>query len=299
MPSVLVFSFAIPLRLISLCIALNILFLPSFTLAGEYSQKRPLKLVYPVVTNNNVSNFNVYFLKQLRSAMDKTGVPYEMDVYTTPMFVESRSHYYLSKNRYNVHWLHTNAERESDLLPIKVPLFKGLIGWRLFLISEGQQRRFTRIREVNQLKKLIAGQGHDWPDTRILKQNGFEVEVSMKWESLFKMLSLHRTDYFPRSIVEIDREKRIFSDLNLEVEQTLALHYPAAYYFFVSKEHPELAEVIYRGLMLSVEDGTFDRHFNEHFGEFIQRANLNGRRVFELKNSDLSFPTDPRFWYRP
>lgn len=299
MPSVLFFSCAIRLRVLSLCIVLTILWLPSFALALEYSTSHPLRLVYPVVKDNHVRDFDAYFLKQLRSALDKTGVPYEMDVYTTPMFVESRSHYYLSKNRYNVHWLNTDAKRESELLPIKVPLFKGLIGWRIFLIAEGDQRRFTRIREVNQLKKLIAGQGHDWPDTRILKQNGFEVEVSMKWESLFKMLSLNRTDYFPRSIVEIGREQRIFADLNLDVEQTIALHYPAAYYFFVSKEHPEIAEIIFRGLMLSIEDGTFDRHFNDHFGGFIQRANLPQRRVFELKNKGMSFPADPRFWYRP
>lgn len=36
--------------------------------------------------------------------------------------------------------------------------------------------------------------------------------------------------------------------LHLAIDQHLALHYPAAFYFFVSRQRPELAEAIRQGL---------------------------------------------------
>lgn len=259
----------------------------------------PLRVTYPHVKDNYSRDFDAYFLKQLRSALDNSGMAYEMEAYETPMFVESRSEHYLRKGRYNIHWMHTNAKREESLIPVRVPLFKGLIGWRVLLIAEGGQSRFDRITTLDQLRQLTAGQGHDWPDTQILEQNGFTLEVSMRWESLFKMLSLNRTDFFPRSIIEVWREQRIFADLNLEVEQNIALQYPTAYYFFVGKEHQQLADAVTRGIERSLKNGTFDRHFYDHFGHFIERAKLDERRVFRLQNTNLHFPDDPQLWYRP
>jgi hypothetical protein len=83
---------------------------------------------------------------------------------------------------------------------------------------------------------------------------------------------------------------------------TLALHYPTAMYFFVSKQRPELAADIRKGLDIALRDGSFEALFLQNFGEVLKRSRLDKRRVFELKNPLLPPETplgDARLWYRP
>ncbi len=42
--------------------------------------------------------------------------------------------------------------------------------------------------------------------------------------------------------------------LHLAIDQHVALHYPAAFYFFVSRQRPELAEAIRQGLEKAIAD---------------------------------------------
>ncbi len=54
----------------------------------------------------------------------------------------------------------------------------------------------------------------------------------------------------PAEVVVIDGELEDASraGLHLAIDQHVALHYPAAFYFFVSRQRPELAEAIRQGL---------------------------------------------------
>ncbi|WAJ71765.1 hypothetical protein [Catenovulum adriaticum] len=61
---------------------------------------------------------------------------------------------------------------EERLTPIRIPILKGLLGHRIFIIREGEQKRFSRINSFNDLLKLKAGQGKLWSDTQILKSSG-------------------------------------------------------------------------------------------------------------------------------
>lgn len=265
--------------------------------ASEAPDRPPMVVYYPQVEDVHVRDFDAYFIKQLTLALDKADVAYRLNPRPTATFVESRSEYHLLNKRYSIHWLNSNAKREANLIPIRIPLFKGLIGWRLLFIKKGQQTRFTPVTSLTQLQSMTPGQGHDWPDTAILRANHFTVETSPKWDALFRMQAVGRMDFLPRSIIEIWREQRIFQHLNIEIEQTLALQYPAAYYFFTSKQNTKLAEVVAMGLMRAIEDGSFDRNFYAHFGEIIDRANLNQRRVIQLHNPLMTFPEDKRLWF--
>ncbi len=256
-------------------------------------------VTYPQVENALTDQLDVYFLSLLELALQKAGVHYQLKPVPLDIIVESRSQYFLKQDRYKIHWLNTNSEREEELIPIKIPLLKGLIGWRLFLIKAGRQPVFSSIDSIAELRKLSAGQGHDWPDTSILEANQFSVETSPERNNLFRMLDISRFDYFPRSVIEIWQEQAVFSDLGIETEQTLALHYPAAYYFFLGKAHRKLASAIESGLSKAVEDGSFDRIFYAYYGSTIARANLHQRRIFELHNPLLVFPSDARLWYSP
>lgn len=269
------------------------------TLRERTHQSEKLLVQYPKIQDQYERDFDQYFLDLLTLALDKSGVSYTLEPLPLPLMVESRSAKFLESNQNMVHWLNASVEREHDLRPIKVPLFKGLIGWRLLFIRKEEQPEFFKIMTKSDLANYVAGQGHDWPDIKILKENNLKVLASSSWQGLFEMLTYKRIDYFPRSVIEIERELRIFSSLDLYVEKSLVLRYPAAYYFFVNTENQSLATAIEAGLKKAIADGEFDTLFNRNFADIIKRAQLDERKIIELKSSG-DFPlNDEPLWYRP
>ena len=202
----------------------------------------------------------------------------------------------------DVVWTMTTAEREKSLLPIRVPLDRGLLGWRLLLVRQDDERRFAAINTPQALRPLRAGQGADWPDTGILKAAGLPVETTLTYGELFTRLAGGRIDYFPRSMLEVWNEAAAHSDDGLVVESHLALHYPAAMYFFIKRSDATFAADLRRGLDMALADGSMQVLFERHYGSAIRRAGLGRRTVIELKNPLLSPETpldDRRLWFRP
>ncbi len=194
----------------------------------------------------------------------------------------------------------TSIERERNFLPIRIPLDKGLIGWRLLLINKAQASKTQALRTLDDLKALTAGQGSDWPDTAIMRANGLNVYGTSNYESLFSMLESDRIDYFPRAVTEIWTELNQYQQ-RLAVEPSVVLRYPTAIYFFVRKGNKQLAADINAGLEKMIADGSFEKLFQEHYGEMIRRSALKERRVLELRNP-LMPTTMPvarkNLWYR-
>ena len=202
----------------------------------------------------------------------------------------------------DVMWTMTSVDREKTLLPIRIPIDRGLLGWRLLLVRSQSLPKFAALTSPGQLKQLRAGQGFDWPDTAILKQAGFEVDESVRYGEIFLKLAGGRIDYFPRSVQEIWSELAQHGDAAFAVEPSMALHYLAAMYFFVNRKNTALAADIERGLERALADGSFEALFQRHFGTALKRAALDKRRVLELANPLLP-PETPltsrQFWYQP
>ena len=199
-------------------------------------------------------------------------------------------------------WTMTSKEREQALLPIRIPIDRGLLGWRLLLVEPSAGARFAHVGSLEQLKALRGGQGADWPDTTILRDAGLVVDESARYGDLFQKLAAGRIDYFPRSVQEIWGELDNHRDQGFVIEPTLALHYPTAMYFFVNKQRTELAADIRKGLDKALRDGSFQALFMQHFGEILKRSKLDRRRVLEMRNPLLPPETplgDARLWYRP
>ena len=177
----------------------------------------------------------------------------------------------------------TSTEREARLLPIRIPIDKGLIGWRLLLVEKARLGQMANLRTLAEFKNFSAGQGSDWPDTAIMRANGLTVYGTSSYESLFNMLESGRIDYFPRSVIEVWAEADLHSRL-LAVEPGIVLRYPTAIYFFVRKEDSALAADVSAGLEKMIADGSFDKVFQEFYGDMIRRAGLRERRAIDLKN---------------
>ncbi|WP_075186449.1 hypothetical protein [Teredinibacter haidensis] len=273
----------------------------SVTACAEGSSP-PSNIIYPESLTLNYQQRDAYFVKLLTLALEKSGASYTLSKKTLPTMSESRSAIYLQQNRYTIHWFMTNNIHETRLIPIRIPLYKGLAGWRLFFIHPESIKTFAGINNVEKLKRYRAVQGTDWPDSPVLKSNGFRLSLSPQWESMIELTHLKRIDYFPRALTEIWQEAELIKSKNLTVEHTLVLQYPAAYYFFVGKQYSEQAKMIEKGLHAAIADGSFNALFLETFGEDIAKSNIGKRRILRINNPLLP-PRTPlntsKLWYTP
>lgn len=232
-----------------------------------------------------------YILAQLQLALDKVNSPLRLTPTPMPMEQE-RALLNLQKGEHlDVVWSMTSEAREQRLLPVRIPLDKGLFGWRIALLPAGQGDRLRQVYRLADLRRFSAGQGHDWPDTHILRSHGLPVQVSASYASLFHMLKAGRFDYFPRALIEIWDELEQPRSQGLEVDRHVLLRYPTALYFFFSPQRPELAETVRLGLERALADGDFDRLFNAHFAAPLARAQLHRRRIIDLHNPLLPAAT--------
>ena len=278
-----------------LCFA--ILFTPAFyALCGEF------EIRYPVPENREDTRYE-YYVELLKIAMEHT-----LDTHgaflLTPVDItvtQGRAASEVAKaGDIDVFWTTTSRRREEEMSPVRVPLLKGLMGYRIGFIQQGDQQRFSDINTINQLQQLSAGQGYDWPDAQILQANQFTVMAAHE-PSLHTMLKIGRFDYFPRGIHELPGEADYHS--YLAVEKTLLFHYPAPMFFFVSQRRPELTERLHAGLLEAIEQGTFDNHFNQRISslDLVERFGVAHRRLIRLRNPLLTEQTqrlvdDKRFW---
>jgi len=270
--------------------------------AQAEAESEPMLVRHPVVGQVASATHSPYFMQVLELALERADVQYEFEGVVLSEFYESRSAFSLGQSIYDVHWMHTNKEREEALIPIRIPLLRGLIGWRLLGMKAGDQARFDGVSELKDLEDFTLVQGHDWPDTDVLSRAGLNVWRAPSKEGMFRMLAAGRVDLFPRAITEIWQEMELFSELDVAVEENLVLVYPSAYYFFVEPGKPELAEAIERGLNKAVEDGSFEKAFLGYFGDVIERSGLSKRRIIRVENAIMpeDTPLDrPELWYQP
>lgn len=204
----------------------------------------------------------------------------------------------------NVLWTMTNREREQSMRAIRVPLLKGLIGYRLLVIRKSDAAKFAKINTKEELLALSAGQGMHWPDTEVLRANQIKVTEAMVKENLYKMLVAKRFDFFPRGATEVKLEADLISSQNLMVEPHLILHYPAALYFFVNKENTELAQRLEKGWAIILKNGEFDKLFlsTERVQSALDFLKDPNRKIIEFENPFLPSDTPlkiSKYWVKP
>lgn len=241
------------------------------------------------ITNKDVKE--AYFIDLLTLALEETkptfghytleSIPLEMG--------QGRSSIMVSHDKYiNLTWRMTSTELEEQLQPIYVPLLRGIMGYRIFIIRQGEQHVFPSTIKRAELQKLHAGQGVEWQDNKILMHNNFTL-VEGAAVNLLAMLKKNRFDYFPRALHEAWAEISTLSN-EYAIEQNLLLKYPAPMYFFVNKKNTRLATRLTIGLNKLVDNGKLPALFANHpvTKNAIQLSNLPNRTIFSLENPFLS-----------
>jgi hypothetical protein len=264
-----------------------------------------VEVIKHVSSNSDHDEQKAYYIVLLQLAIEKAELkfgPAALQALGTSM-VYQRKLKSLNDGELDVMWAMTSEQREQDALAVKIPILKGLIGYRVMVIQDTKQHILTHELSTQQIKNMVALQGSDWTDTDILRANGFRVETTDWHNSLYKGVSKGLYDYLPRSILEPWAEMRRFRFNNLVVENQHLLYYPAALYYFVQKDNQALAQRIEYGLTQALDDGSFDRLFYNYpaHQEALSKGKLNSRVVHTLANPFLpksAALTDKRLWYQ-
>ncbi len=236
----------------------------------------------------------------LTLALEKTGVKYTL-LPSERILLQGKALRQLRENReVNVVWSMTDSQREKDLLPIRIPIAKGLIGLRVFLINQQKKANFAAVSSQNELISLAPIQGEEWPDTKILQANGFNVLTVPDYPEAYSMLNQNRGDFFPRSVIEVLNElEETERNPDIVLEPDLAIYYPTAMYFFVNRGDTTLARLIETGLQRALEDGSFDALFMSTHEEMLNQLNIPQRKIFKMDNPLLPEQTpldNPALW---
>lgn len=208
-----------------------------------------------------------------------------------------------SESDLNVVWSSTSTEKERSYLPIRIPLRKGILGYRLLLVRKDNQSLLKNLRDLDDFKKLTVGQGVGWDDVKLYQENGIKV-VEAKYSNLFRMLSYKRFDIFPRGISEIfnEFEKESAQNPDLMIDENVLIYYPWPYYFFVAQSNIKLHKRLEMGLQKMIKDGSFDAIFWKYNAKAIEAANFKKRHVIYMQNHLLPKETplnNASLWYRP
>ncbi|MGH1371760.1 MAG: substrate-binding periplasmic protein [Cellvibrionaceae bacterium] len=264
-----------------------------------------LTVKIPKQTAGNIGH-NSYVIEILRMALERSKSADETIKITqlTESLSQARQIAELQRgNELDLIWTMTSVDREAVIKPVRIPLLKGLLGKRVFLVRSDRAADFSGITQLQQLRGLMAGQGSHWPDTLVLRHNGLSVVTTTNYPLLFDMLAGRRFDYFPRGANEAWQELSAHPKKPLQVEPTILLSYVAPMYFFVSPGNQALADRLENGLNSLYQDGSFDRHFYQHpsIRAMLSHIDINNRRTFKLDNPLLpkGTPTDvSHYWIK-
>lgn len=266
-------------------------------------------LTYPLTSDGIDSRYD-YDWAVLRAALEKTVPgfgPFEQrqsPVAMSPSRVVQEMS--TPSGRVNIFVRASSPELETQFLPIRLPVDRGLLGYRLLLIRQADRTRFSQVKTVADLRPLRAGVGQGWADIAILQDAGIGVVEGSNYAGLFAMLAAGRFDFFSRSADEALREidERHASYPQMEIEATLLLHYPLPRYFFLRRdaEGALLAQRIETGMEMMIRDGSLNALFQRYKGDIITSAALRQRRVIKLANPRLT-PQTPlaraELWFNP
>ncbi|WP_415881908.1 substrate-binding periplasmic protein [Neptuniibacter sp. QD34_54] len=257
------------------------------------------------------SDFDVshnYFVSLLQLMLDNTSSEYGQSKVTHVVRMEQgRAFYELKRGEIiDVYWAGTSIDREEEFTAIRIPLLKGLLGYRLSIIREDSKSNFQEIRSLEDLRKYTACQGRHWPDSDILESAGIEVRRGPIYELMFGQLAAGRCDFFPRGIHEGGPELTARRDKypNLRLFSDSIVYYPFPMYFFVRKGNTKLAKRLELGLERAIDSGEFDQLLENHpiTSKLFPLTQWGEKNFIAISNPLLPRDTpitNSRYWVRP
>ncbi|UDF35825.1 UNVERIFIED_ORG: hypothetical protein LHJ69_01795 [Shinella sp. XGS7] len=258
----------------------------------------PLLVRHSMAQQQSASEIT-YELAVLQLLLDKTVSshgPYRLEG-SVPMS-QNRAFLQLAAGEVDLISSMTSRERETQGLPVRVCLYRGLLGVRLPLVLQSRLAEIDALGAARAPRELHNGQVADWPDTAVLTHNGWLVERLPRLGQFAELLRRRRLDLV--SLGALEAYPIAETRPHVAVGERWAIAYPSAFYFFVGHARPELAERLRAGWDKALSDGSFEALFEQRLGAQLRRARLEQRQWWLLENPDLPAATplgEVRLWH--
>jgi hypothetical protein len=250
-----------------------------------------------------------YFWRVLRAALDHTRAGYGTFVLeAAPAMPDRRQIRALARGEppLTVGLFTASATLARQLVPVRVPVIRGLLGYRILLVRETDLARFAAVSTLSDLRSFRFGLLPAWDDAPVMITSGLTVVPGESYDGLFRMLAADRFDAFSRGVTEILPDYERARDLapGLVIEPHLLLHYPLPIYFWFSPDEAgrRRAARVEAGLREMVADGSLQHLFDAEYGLLATRLDFAHRRVIELSNPLLDgqdAPGESGLWFHP
>lgn len=183
----------------------------------------------------------------------------------------------------------TSRKREENAIPIRLPIRKGLLSYKLLIINKKNKHMFDKVTTLDVLKTYRFGVVYDWITAGIMHANDLNVIDVPSYHGLFRMLNADRFDYTVLGVNEAFPILASLADENLDlmVAPNIALYINTPSYIFVSKSNPRLAERITWGLEKMIKNGRFDEIFEQYHQDYIDKVDLKNRTIISIPNPNL------------
>ena len=253
------------------------------------------------------STLDQYALDLLKFLIEVSGEQVQFETFDI-FGAQTRREILLQEGDYDIDWLGATKDIESRVTPILYPIFRGLLGYRIFITNKETSKTLKRGMPFDELKNYNLIQGQGWGDVAILKDGGFsQVRTIANFENIFNMIDLTRVDLFPRAIIEPYGELRsrcnldnkyVCTDKNMRIDDKLLLIYKLPMLYFVSPERQDIIKLL---------NTAFEEHYNDYLTFFNNHplikdalSKLKGRSIYHIKeNSSLSEETNmiaDKYW---
>lgn len=214
----------------------------------------------------------VYILDLVSLALQKDGIAkQDLDFRPLPGPTSyARAIYEMKRNTYENYFMPGGANIEvlgtENLMSVDFPLDHGLLSYRICFVSPKAKDQISQISSLDELRKFTIGQGTNWPDLVILKNNHFKIVEVPIYTSLFKMVAGNRVDLVCRGINELRHEYNAFKHFgNLFYDQSFVLIYKMPYKLYFNQSSAELVKRIESGLKKAHKDGSLKMLFQQNF----------------------------------
>lgn len=268
-----------------------------------------IDLVKLPVRDTTTKAYQIALIKEALAQSKEEYGPYELELHLEELS-SKRSFQELrigSQEFINLRVSLTSKEREESAIPIRLPIRKGLLSYKVLVINKDNLKMFDGVKSLADLRAYKLGVVYDWLTADIMHNNAFDVMSAPSFQGLFRMLNVGRFDYTILGVNEVFPILASLKDqnLNLTIAPNIALYIDTPSYIFVSNKSPRLAERISWGMEKMVGNGSFDKIFSQYHQPYIEEANLKGRTIISISNPELALLETPppygrtELWFDP
>ena len=115
-----------------------------------------------IVRHHQVQQRYEFGLKLLSLALSKSDQNYQLQSPERQEVNERRGESMVINGSLDIQWQSTSSQREADMIAIKEPSYRGILGLRLILGRKDRAYELSNIQTKEQLSQYTAGHGTHW-----------------------------------------------------------------------------------------------------------------------------------------